>query len=247
GTTGPVAAHWNVDGHRDWQIQQVKAGKHFLPSIRLHMYAVPGTDGLDAIDLPWLAANQIPLTLRCNNVTQFADDALRPEVRDLPFDTSPLVWRKLADGSLDIRPIVDSLGPAGFWRDEGTRWGQSLFVQALRQRYSPPWTLFVENNEGPFENPKTFAGPNGAWTLPIDGNSLRLAQLHPPNLAAYTPGYWARRASLYKTMFDAFGGLTLTGCYGLNAGEVDTYDGGSFRVYVGGGSFTDLSTYDAVT
>jgi len=75
---------------------------------------------------------------------------------------------------------------------------------------------------------------------------VRLAQLNPPNLAAYVPGYWARRASLYNAMFDAFGGLTLTGCYGLNAGEVDTYDGGSFRVYVGGGSFTDLSTYDAV-
>lgn len=282
----PIAAEWNVDGFAGWHVQQVQEGRRLLPSIRVPQYAPPGTPGMNANnpkptatildsfgDWEFVRSRKVPLCLRTNNICSvFADARYRPPAV-AEIENSPVVWRYAADGSLDTRPLVDPFGADDNWSAEGQLWGRSHFLTELQARYpQPPFLLLVENNEGPYFNPKLAADPKtGAWLEPLDAHSIRLAEYvatHGASLAEFWPVLYQRRAEQYKALFAAFDealsrgwqGKTYTAAYGATKStpgpsEADCYDAGSPSVaYIGGGArsnFTalthgDILRYDAV-
>jgi hypothetical protein len=162
----PIAAEWNVNGFPlSWHVAQVRAGHRLLPSIFLPLIDIdpPGTatspTEIDkritqfAPDLAYIQANRLPLCLRTNNICNSLGKSPRYRAPLVPasIPPSPLVWR-IYNGALDDTPICDSLGPAANWTNEGKVWSITPYMAALQARVTaPPYVVFVENNEWPYE------------------------------------------------------------------------------------------------
>jgi hypothetical protein len=280
----PAAANWNVVGMQAWHVAQVKAGHRVIPSVQLPNYAPPGTAGVNAgnpkildrilagFDFAYLRDNNVPICIRTNNICDaFNDERYRPPAVSKLVD-SPVVWRMLEDGNVDTTQLIDPFGPLSNWQNEGKLWATTPYMQQLQSKYaSPPFVLFVENNEGRYDNPKRYTAErdrSGKWLPPeqLAFLSLRMREYVMANsgttLFDFYPVLWAKREAQWKAFYAAFDaalsqgwqGKILTVGYGSIQPEpgrsvADCYDAGSPRLYVGGGAradFTALLHIDAL-
>lgn len=214
----PIAAAWNCEGTPcRWHVEQVKAGHRLLPSVfvpnfdafdvhcsnirQIGMFVDPNADALR-----WLAANNLPLCLRTNNISNAFERSKRYRGGD--FSTQPIVYRKLADGTLDQIPRTDPFGPLANWETEGRLWGASPWVKRIGEFHpSPPWLMLVENNEGQYDEVRNYLA-GGTWKPNLDTLSVRLREWLRAD-ATNTPDdavtlFWQSRAAQYGTLYQAF-------------------------------------------
>jgi hypothetical protein len=270
----PAAANWNVTGMQTWHVAQVKAGHRVIPTVPLPAYQPLGTAGvnstnprslamLDAIDFAFLRENNLPFCLCTGDIcNSLNDDRYRPPTVPRLAD-SPVVWRRLADGSLDATRIVDPFGPLTNWRAEGKLWGTSPYVKRVRELYpSPPLVLFVESSGGPYDDPKRYTreGSGGAW-LPIsqvEALSLRMRDWiadHGGTPSDFYPTFHALRAAQREVFHAAFAsGLPewrekiVAGGYGtatpaaIGPSETDRFEAGSPQHHVKGVARSDFTS-----
>jgi hypothetical protein len=192
----PVVAEWNVNGFNPtWHVNQVRAGHRLIPSVFLPLTDVPGTEWANdanvvkarltnfAAEFAYIDANHLPLCLRTNNICQSLGKSqrYRAPLVEASIPASPLCWR-IYNGALDDTPLLDSLGPVSNWTTEGTYWGQSAYMKTLQSLVkAPPFVVFVENNEWPYE-----AGPYYTTTKnPATGATTR-TYCTPDEIAAHS-------------------------------------------------------------
>lgn len=214
----PVAAAWNCEGTPcRWHVEQVQAGHRLLPSVffpnydafdvhcsnarQIGMFVDPNADALR-----WLAANNLPLCLRTNNISNAFERSKRYRGGD--FATQPIVYRRLADGTLDQIPRTDPFAGNAAWETEGRLWGASPWVKRIGEFHpSPPWLMFVENNEGQYDEVRNYIAA-GQWKPALDTLSVRMAAWVKANGTAVPDDavtlFWQSRAAQYGTLYQAF-------------------------------------------
>lgn len=209
----PAIGIWNCDGASlNWQVEQIKAGRRIIPTIRLRQIDVDGWQAdkpsvvasLDqsAAALKYVSDNRLPLVLRTNNTTGTFTRPAR--WRSVPFADSPLIWN---DKGIVLDKwgvaIPDSLGPTQAWFDEGRRWGLTAYVKRLQELCPTPGKItLLENNEENEESAKDYAGVTDLKT-----KSLRLAaevSAGRQDMSTLWLDIPAREQVLYEALFDGF-------------------------------------------
>jgi hypothetical protein len=127
----------------DWQMQQLEAGHHLLPS-----FAMPDP----SMDLStWLAHYQVPLkTAAALGLpivfvgTQIEQDLYTdPQYLNLPYPQNPNVWTNGA-----AQPKLSPFGPIPYWEQVGAKYAVGAIMAQLQQWYpNPPKVVFLLNNE----------------------------------------------------------------------------------------------------
>jgi hypothetical protein len=162
----PFYANWNVSNFSiEWQLARLQEGHRIIPSIRFPQYDYPDKRGASLKQtydlylgphnsaLDEIGAMNVPICLRVNNVAQgFGSPRYRtPKPWTKVPDNSPLIWRQLADGSLDDTPGADYLAPVANWTNEGRLIGESVYLRELQRRIpTPPYWIHTENHEGSY-------------------------------------------------------------------------------------------------
>lgn len=223
----PVVSVWNVDKTFAWQMQQVRAGRRLLPSIRLHDLDADAMNAsnpnlvkaLDAFadDLQFISDNHLPLTLRCDNI---CDSFTRsPRWLAAPKDRSPLMWNgDVLYGDKQGKRYCSSYASPELWAEEGRLWGGSPYVQKLKSLCDPGSLILVENNEGkyqPSDGPDSFAREKAQYGALYAAFLKASGWACPMHTAAYrglesnTPGLGSEYVERYGTynpsgvMYDA--------------------------------------------
>lgn len=263
----PLVSCWNVNGGWSlaWQVEQIKAGRHYLPTVYVPLDQ-QGANRQKAWDkwaaeyadeLRWINEQRLPVTLRWAN---WLSELTYPESphRTGPIADQPVVYRRLADGSLDGGQIVDPFGPVEPWRKEGQRIATSYWIGKLAEALpNVPRLYFLENNEpalfelksclekiqGDTETRRPLPGvPPSAWLPDVESVSVRIAayaKTHSPAEAEVEIDrrwrilYGALTASLLEYSPAAWRGKITTGGYN---GDPALFGQPSYRVYLQGGS-----------
>lgn len=154
----PYVALWPVDGFTAaWHADQLAAGKRIMPSVRLpdpDYWQANAPERLDAIALGKIAAANVPVVLRTNNIR----DAIAKSKRNRSTDpavaaTQGAVYSIETDANgvktAYQEPFCDCLATSAFWQNEGSLWGMTPYFQKLKEFVPTPPELFIlENNEG---------------------------------------------------------------------------------------------------
>ncbi len=191
---GPLVACWNVltGWNLNQQVEWIKQGKRYFPTIYCPLLQQNANNPNKWIGfyeeykdaLKFINDNKLPVTLRWHNWLNDLDNTRLPDDR---WQESPLIYRRLSDGSLDDVPIMDSLGPLEPWAKLGTDTGSTYWLQQLALVLPDvPQLYLLENNEaaigelGMYTNVLTVKDQWGhkkrAWKPALDTISLRMAE-----------------------------------------------------------------------
>jgi hypothetical protein len=163
---GPLISCWNVN--TGWNLHQqvkwIEEGHHYMPCIWLPLLQQGANterrvaEWFDeyGADLAKINALKLPVGVRTHNLgAGFYDAETRP-----PFEKSALVWRRLDDGSLDDRKLLDPLAPAEPWAAEGKAFITSLWARRLAEALPDVDRVYL------FENNEAALGELGLYTEP---------------------------------------------------------------------------------
>lgn len=214
----PMAAAWNCEGTPTrWHVAQVQAGRRLIPSVfvpnydafeksclnprQIAMFLDPEGDALR-----WLAANNLPLCLRTNNISNAFERSKRYRGGD--FSQQPIVYRRLPDGTLDQIPRTDPLAGNAAWETEGRLWGGSPWVKRIGEFHpNPPWLMFVENNEGQYDEVRNYVA-GGQWKPALDTLSVRMSAWVKVDGTAVPDDavtlLWQSRSMQYESLYREF-------------------------------------------
>lgn len=220
-TLNPTTKQAYVAGFNlKWHCDQVRAGHRFLPSLFADIngpatvYNSPANPKTVALwltpfsaDVAYLAANGLPLCLRCNNVQDVFQE---PRFHGLtPMSASPFAFGQNATtGVVSETNVVDSFGDPLIWGNEGALWPKTNLWQTLATMHpNPAWLQHIENNE-----PAGFDGvgrysPDGKVWLPLDqirAKSVRMAGWLETNPTATVSDFGAVWNGHYNNQYAAF-------------------------------------------
>jgi hypothetical protein len=168
----PYVALWPVDGFTAaWHAEQLAAGRRVMPSVRVtdpDYWQANAPQSLDAVALGKIAAANVPVVLRTNNIRDAIAKSKRNRSKDPAIAaTQGAVYSIKTDPAgrqyADQEPFCDCLAPPSIWRTEGEAWTKTAYFQRLQQLLpNPPALFLLENNEGcRYEQPTRYLVSGG--------------------------------------------------------------------------------------
>lgn len=139
----PLVAHWHrMTMPPEWQIEQIRKGRHMLPWIDYHRDRGSKAADQHAEAIRQLAKWKLPFVLLTGG--QWEADFYGEEYNDVPAEQTG-VGVSLKGNKIKA---VSPLSPIEPWEKLGRKWTDNAMGRRLQELYpDPPLVLFVSNNE----------------------------------------------------------------------------------------------------